>query len=1176
MKKFVLFSGILLCSFLTFAQNSYNYTDQVNQMVGSPNSPEAQAFAKYGDIPVNLYVGAPKVSIPLYSFNGREMNLPIGLTYDINARKVDDVASNVGASWNLNLGGRVSRMINGLSDHYFNSTGFAYSTLENSPGITRAKYLSYKDKLIQYASGYPNGITFTTPAEAEDFFEFLYDVSESERDISPDKYSINAMGLNDEVILDVENAMACIPLNNPNLKVSKFAVLDIVYWEVIDASGTKYYFGNFATEDAFENTLRENIGVDPIEGNYRTWYRSSWLLTKVISPNGKDTYTFEYDQVSEYWAAPIKTNNAHFTNSNPNVPPQEYDPESRYYIDQQFLARVKHNGNTIVEVGLADRDDLDVSNSRVKSLTIKDPFNSNNIINHFEFDNDHYFGNLSGSMEEKRLKLNKIFVAGQDYDPTDPNYEFKKEYSFEYESPELMPSRTSLDFDLLGFFNDKENTVLYPEVQYGTQSGDIMQGADRTHDFEKSKIGILTKVNYPTGGYSTFEYEPNQEEFIQGSTSNRTVATASVKNFFEFNDPSECGACCEAQAPTSGEIASTDINSFEISNNTNRTYDIAFSVYDKQGPDTNYRGYLVHSAQSNPNVTYEDICNDATLALYSFDAAPASGDTEEILDQILPIGFYKLIVVNLDDDTYEEVCALQGYDCSEVVLNIERETYHESTEIKEYPGIRVKSVSEYEEAGSIATKKSFKYEGLTENYIPKLYYAQNINYLDSNNQETGGLVHHRVSKPIMGSNPYITYDKVTESRVNPNSDAANFGYTTYEFYNDPEELSGTVPNWLPPYGNDFHMNIKKGTIKNQRIFDVNDNLLRTSESIIEPDPSGNQTFKSISTTDWAYNNVRFVMLYWQSGLVHFSLATGHMGGVNGNELVAPPCNTNNGCIDVLEQNVNSRVIPYVNYTYTQYPITAQGTSKQYLNGLETSTTTKTNFAPERGYFTRSTESGTSENDKTILREYTYPQDVPNESHMTNLIAEGRIASPVEVKTYQKEGTDPPELLNYQKTFYGSFNGKIFPHYMQSAKMNESLQTDVIFKDYEDGNLVEVSKSGDVPTLYVWGYNNQFPVARIEHNVPYSSLDSNLLGEINSATDEATLQSKLQTLRGLSVLSGALITTYTYKPHIGISTITDPRGDIISFHYDELNRLEYVKDKDGNRLSETEYNYRINY
>ena len=41
----------------------------------------------------------------------------------------------------------------------------------------------------------------------------------------------------------------------------------------------------------------------------------------------------------------------------------------------------------------------------------------------------------------------------------------------------------------------------------------------------------------------------------------------------------------------------------------------------------------------------------------------------------------------------------------------------------------------------------------------------------------------------------------------------------------------------------------------------------------------------------------------------------------------------------------------------------------------------------------------------------------------------------------------------------------------------------------------------------------------------------------------------------------------------VTSITDPKGDKITYEYDEFNRLKQVKDKNGNILSENQYNYK---
>lgn len=54
---------------------------------------------------------------------------------------------------------------------------------------------------------------------------------------------------------------------------------------------------------------------------------------------------------------------------------------------------------------------------------------------------------------------------------------------------------------------------------------------------------------------------------------------------------------------------------------------------------------------------------------------------------------------------------------------------------------------------------------------------------------------------------------------------------------------------------------------------------------------------------------------------------------------------------------------------------------------------------------------------------------------------------------------------------------------------------------------------------------------------------------------------------------SLMTSYTYDPLIGVTSITDPRGRTVYYHYDAFNRLEQVKDHEGNILNKNEYNYK---
>uniref|UniRef100_UPI001F4A78C1 hypothetical protein n=1 Tax=Chryseobacterium arthrosphaerae TaxID=651561 RepID=UPI001F4A78C1 len=66
---------------------------------------------------------------------------------------------------------------------------------------------------------------------------------------------------------------------------------------------------------------------------------------------------------------------------------------------------------------------------------------------------------------------------------------------------------------------------------------------------------------------------------------------------------------------------------------------------------------------------------------------------------------------------------------------------------------------------------------------------------------------------------------------------------------------------------------------------------------------------------------------------------------------------------------------------------------------------------------------------------------------------------------------------------------------------------------------------------------------------------------------------LDAFRNNDQLKDFQITTYTYDPLIGATTITPPNGIRETYKYDALNRLEKVVNMEGMILKEHKYNYK---
>jgi hypothetical protein len=214
--------------------------------------------------------------------------------------------------------------------------------------------------------------------------------------------------------------------------------------------------------------------------------------------------------------------------------------------------------------------------------------------------------------------------------------------------------------------------------------------------------------------------------------------------------------------------------------------------------------------------------------------------------------------------------------------------------------------------------------------------------------------------------------------------------------------------------------------------------------------------------------------------------------------------------------------------------------------------------------------------ENIEERYFYPQDtqMTSEPFVTDLIAKNFIGIPLKTEKYRNN-----EKLSEQKSVYANdatTNNLLLPKFIYSKKgdvINNTLEKKMTFDIYDtNGTLLQYTIENGVPISIIWGYNKTQIIAKIE-NVAYATIPASLITAAQTASNtnnETNLLLALSDLRNNSSLASALVTSYTFKPLIGVSTITDPKGDKITYEYDELNHQKGVKDKNGYILSETVY------
>ncbi|SUJ02408.1 Uncharacterised protein [Sphingobacterium spiritivorum] len=127
-----------------------------------------------------------------------------------------------------------------------------------------------------------------------------------------------------------------------------------------------------------------------------------------------------------------------------------------------------------------------------------------------------------------------------------------------------------------------------------------------------------------------------------------------------------------------------------------------------------------------------------------------------------------------------------------------------------------------------------------------------------------------------------------------------------------------------------------------------------------------------------------------------------------------------------------------------------------------------------------------------------------------------------------------------------------------------------------GNPLAIKKTDGPVTSYLWGYNGQYPVAEIV-NAHYNDVVSAIGGQsvvdaLNSGTvTEDYIRQKMDILR--SNLPGSQVTSYTYKPLVGMTSKIDAKGQTEYYQYDGLQRLQHVLDQFQQLRQSYHYHYR---
>ncbi len=209
------------------------------------------------------------------------------------------------------------------------------------------------------------------------------------------------------------------------------------------------------------------------------------------------------------------------------------------------------------------------------------------------------------------------------------------------------------------------------------------------------------------------------------------------------------------------------------------------------------------------------------------------------------------------------------------------------------------------------------------------------------------------------------------------------------------------------------------------------------------------------------------------------------------------------------------------------------------------------------------------------REYKYPLDFANSSSLYNGMKGANNLYTVVEESVTKNDSDNISVRNEFAAVPISGNLTAVKLSSRTRKVNGRKTGESVVQAHDSyGNPTQISVDGMAPTCYIWSYQGKYPVAEIRNATYQQAKDA--LGIDNRGKYVIDMIPGSNTgLSGtqidiLKAIPNAMVTIYTYKPMVGISTVTDPSGRTSTFHYDAANRLSAVKDADGNLVETYEY------
>jgi hypothetical protein len=265
--------------------------------------------------------------------------------------------------------------------------------------------------------------------------------------------------------------------------------------------------------------------------------------------------------------------------------------------------------------------------------------------------------------------------------------------------------------------------------------------------------------------------------------------------------------------------------------------------------------------------------------------------------------------------------------------------------------------------------------------------------------------------------------------------------------------------------------------------------------------------------------------------------------------------------------------------YTGKYAAKSSTQTQKLGNVEVS---KSNSCAYNSYGQVASQTTTDSKGITQTVEYRYVTDTTTNTNGTRtidlMVKHNVINLPLREEVYIIENGIKTKIGGRRYT-YCDISGKRVLFYkpvmirLQQIETYDSETnswiTDAKYNYYDNyGNLLEKEDNNGLKTSYIYGYNSLYKIAEIA-NCSLSQV-KNISGLSGIQTAPLTGNMTATIENSLRAIQDAEVTTFDYKPLVGIVKIKDSTGKSINYTYNKHGKLEKVLNTAGE--PEVRYNY----